>query len=132
MRAAMRWAPRAGWVFVACDQPRVSPAAVAWLLTQRRPGARAVIPVLPGNSEAEPLLAYYDFRMAPALEQVRRPRDLARAAGVDTPLVPAELAQAWRNVNAPAELAACLQDEPTAYCHAKKRREGKESPHAAA
>ena len=35
MRAAMRWAPRAGWLFTACDQPDVSSAAVEWLLSHR-------------------------------------------------------------------------------------------------
>ncbi|OGV65875.1 MAG: molybdopterin-guanine dinucleotide biosynthesis protein B [Lentisphaerae bacterium RIFOXYC12_FULL_60_16] len=105
MRAAMRWAPGAGWMFVACDQPHVSRAAIDWLLTQRRPGVRAVMPVVSGISHPEPLLAYYDFRMAPVLEQVRRPCDLALAVGVAHPLVPAELAQAWRNLNSPVDLA---------------------------
>ncbi len=107
MLAAMRWAPRSGWLFMACDQPHISSAAITWLLAQRRPGVRAVMPVLPGNSEPEPLLAFYDFRMAPALERVRRPRDLARSAGVDTPRVPDEHALAWRNVNSSADLAGC-------------------------
>jgi len=112
MLAAMRWAPYTGWVFVACDQPCVSAAAIEWLLAHRRPGVRAVMPVLPGKSGSEPLLAYYDFRMTSALEQVRRPRDLVRIAGVETPLVPLELARAWRNVNAPADLVGCCGEEP--------------------
>lgn len=104
MRAAMRWAPRAGWLFTACDQPDVSSMAVAWLLSHRRPGVRAVMPVLPGASAPEPLLAYYDFRMAPVVERVRRPRDLADSPGVATPTVPDDLTPAWRNVNSPADL----------------------------
>ncbi len=104
MRAAMRWAPRVGWLFAACDQPEMSSAAVAWLLSHRRPGVRAVMPVLPGASAPEPLLAYYDFRMASAVERARRPRDLADAPGVATPTVPADLAPAWRNVNFPADM----------------------------
>lgn len=104
MRAAMRWAPRVGWLFVACDQPGVSSAAVEWLLSHRRPGVRAVMPALPGASGPEPLLAYYDFRMASAVERVRRPRDLSHAPGVATPGVPGDIAPAWRNVNSPADL----------------------------
>ncbi len=104
MRAAMRWAPRAGWLFFACDQPYVSDAAVAWLLAKRRPGTRAVMPLLPGRPAPEPLGAYYDFRMAPWLERVRRPCDLARGTGVTTPQVPDNLVPAWRNLNSPEDL----------------------------
>lgn len=105
MRAAMRWAPQAGWLFTACDQPDVSSAAVEWLLSHRHPGVRAVMPILPGASDPEPLLAYYDFRMALAVERVRRPRDLADSPGVVTPIVPGDIASAWRNVNSPDDLA---------------------------
>ncbi len=105
MRAAMRWAPHAGWLFAACDQPYATSAAIEWLLARRQPGVRAIMPALPGGSPPEPLLAYYDFRMAAAVERVRRPRDLAGGPGVETPLVPAELAPAWRNVNTPVDLA---------------------------
>jgi molybdopterin-guanine dinucleotide biosynthesis protein A len=104
MRAALRWAPRAGWLFIACDQPGISPAAVEWLLSHRRPGVRAVMPVLPGASDPEPLLAYYDFRMAAAMERVRRPCDMAAAPGVATPTVPGDFTSAWRNINVPADL----------------------------
>lgn len=110
MRAAMRWAPRAGWLFAACDQPDISSAAVEWLLLHRRPGVRAVMPVLPGASDPEPLLAYYDFRMAAAMERVRRPRDLADSPGVATPTVPGDLAPAWRNVNSPKELNVRIRE----------------------
>ncbi len=105
MRAAMRWAPRAGWLFIACDQPDISPAAVEWLLSHRHPGVRAVMPVLPDASDTEPLLAYYDVRMAPVVERVRRPCDLAGATGVATPTVPGNFAPAWRNYNTPEDMA---------------------------
>ncbi len=104
MRAAMRWAPRAGWLFTACDQPGITPAAIAWLLSHRRPAVRAVMPVLPGASHHEPLLAYYDFRMGSAVEQVRRPHDLSDLPGVATPTVPDVLVPSWRNINSPADL----------------------------
>jgi len=105
MRAAMRWAPQSGWLFIACDQPLISPAAIAWLLGQRRPGVRAIMPVLPGRTIPEPLLAWYDFRMAAALETVRRPLDLVSLAGVITPPIPKELAAAWRNFNTPQDVS---------------------------
>lgn len=104
MRAAMRWAPRTGWLFAACDQPDISSGAVEWLLSHRQPGVRAVMPVLPGASAPEPLLAYYDFRMGEAMERVQRPCDLAELPGVATPTVPGDLSPAWRNVNSPVDL----------------------------
>ncbi len=103
LRAAMRWAPGAGWLFVACDQPCVSAPAIEWLLAQRRPGVHAVLPRWTPLSPPEPLLAWYDHRLAPALDCVRRPADLASRPGVATPVIPPHLAAAWRNLNTPAD-----------------------------
>jgi len=101
LRAALRWAPRASWLFVACDLPRLRPEAIAWVLSHRRPGARAVIPRQPDTGWAEPLLAWYDFRMAGAIERASRPMELARCAGVLCPDIPSSLADAWHNANTP-------------------------------
>lgn len=106
MRAAMRWAPLISWFFVPCDLPFLSGDAVRWLLDQRRPGTWAVLPRLPGSPRPEPLLAYYDFRAVTLLGMVHCPSDFAENEKAATPLVPAALADAWKNVNTPADLAA--------------------------
>ena len=108
--AALRWAPGAVWVVAACDLPLVTPEAVAWLLSQRRPGVRAILPIGPGG-RVEPLLAVYEPRAREAVEELAAggalaPRHLRAIPGVHSPPVPAGLASAWRNVNTPADLAA--------------------------
>ena len=109
--ALLRWQPRASWLVVACDQPDIDRDAIHWLLEQRRPGVRGVLPDLRGDGRIEPLLAWYDFRCLPFLEKVAagggpRLSRLAGMTGVITPSPPPELAPAWRNVNTPEELAA--------------------------
>jgi len=106
MRAALRWAPRAAWLFVPCDTPLFTADAARWLLSHRRPGVWAVLPRLPGATRPEPLPAYYDFRAARLLERADRPRSLAAAPHVLQPVIPPALADAWRNVNTPAERRA--------------------------
>jgi len=103
MLAAMRWAPMASWLFVACDMPLISGEAVDWLLSFRAPGVWAVLPRLDGSPRVEPLLAYYNFRSLPCLEQVSVPRGLAGHDNVRSPLVPASLAAAWSNINTPSD-----------------------------
>lgn len=112
MRAAMRWSPDASWLFTACDQPCLSVEALAWLLSRRRPGVRAVMPRLPGQSRPEPLPAWYDFRMAGELEHIDRPSRLGDRSGVEKPTIPPSLAQAWRNLNTPADLACAYAAHP--------------------
>jgi molybdopterin-guanine dinucleotide biosynthesis protein A len=90
---------------------------VRWLLEQRRPGVWAVLPRLSGVSRPEPLLAYYDFRSRPLLEQLAasgcfRAAEIARSSKVMTPVPPAELAKAWTNVNRPEDLADASEDRP--------------------
>jgi molybdenum cofactor guanylyltransferase len=109
--AAMRSAPRTSWLIVACDMPEVSRAAVDWLLGQRRLGVWAVIPRLGEGRPLEPLLAYYDFRARPLLEDLAasghfRPAEIATSNKVITPVPPAHLAMAWTNINRPEDLAA--------------------------
>ena len=105
MLAAMRWRPDASWVFVACDLPRISPAAVKWLLSRRTPGARAILPRLPDCHSVEPLFAWYESRARLLLENSRTPSDLARLSGVLTPEPPPEIATAWANMNTPMDVA---------------------------
>jgi molybdopterin-guanine dinucleotide biosynthesis protein A len=108
--AAMRWAPRAAWVFAACDMPLVRPEAVGWLLEQRRPGRRAILPRVSGR-HIEPLLALYEPQARLLLEAVAAsgraaPSLIADDPAVVSPTPPPHLADAWRSVNTPEELAA--------------------------
>ena len=105
MLAAMRWRPDAAWVFVACDLPRISPAAVQWLLSQRAPGVWAILPRLPDGQSVEPLFACYEPRARQLLEESRAPSDLAQLSSVITPEPPPEIAGAWANMNTPIDVA---------------------------
>jgi len=109
--AAMRWAPWASWLVAACDLPRLSGEALAWLRATRRPGVWATLPRPSGGDGVEPLLAHYDFRAAGLLEALAAegrlaPSLLAGHAKVITPAPPDALAEAWTNVNTPASLGA--------------------------
>ena len=106
MLAAMRWAPAASWLFLPCDVPLLSEAAIRWLIAQRRPGVWGALPLLPGATRPEPLPGYYDWRAARFLERARGPIDLAAERQVAQPPVPPELAGSWRNVNTPDDLLA--------------------------
>lgn len=107
--AAMRWAPRVSWLVAACDLPNLSADAIKWLVSTRRPRVWATMPRLRGSSVAEPMLAHYDFRCLPALQQQAahnnyRLADLALTPGVTCPEIPPHLTAAWNNVNSPADL----------------------------
>jgi molybdopterin-guanine dinucleotide biosynthesis protein A len=106
--AAMRWAPLASWLLVACDLPYLSAEAVQWLLGQRSPGIWAILPALPESFLAEPLLAFYDFRLRPHLEELARFARASLYEVIDHPktlraTAPPELAQAWLDVDTPEE-----------------------------
>jgi molybdopterin-guanine dinucleotide biosynthesis protein A len=105
MLAAMRWRPDASWVFVACDLPRISLAAVEWLLSKRAAGVWAILPQLPDGHRVEPLFACYESQARLRLEDSRAPSDLARLSGVITPEPPPEIAGAWANMNTPMDVA---------------------------
>jgi len=107
LMAALRWAPDAAWLMVACDQPLISAAAVDWLVDQRRPGRWAILPRL-GDGPVEPFLAIYEPQALGLLEGLARsgrwgPRRLAEHANVHCPAPPDELFGSWRNVNTPEE-----------------------------
>jgi len=109
MLSAMRWAPRASWLFAACDMPDISLDAIRWLLDCRAPGVWGVLPALTAGRHVEPLLAYYDFRAAGLFEKMVReksfsPSRLVLNSKIVTPTPPAQFASAWRNVNTQAEL----------------------------
>ena len=108
--AALRWAPRAAWAIAACDLPRLTTEAVAWLLGARAPGRRAVLPATAGG-RIEPLLAVYEPHSRAAVEELiargeLAPRLLRDLPGIASPAVPTHLAGAWLNVNRPSDLNA--------------------------
>ena len=104
MLAAMRWNPLASWLFAACDLPNLSTEAIRWLLSIRTAGVWATMPRLQGAVGVEPLLAHYDYRARLPLEHCLRPSEIAQMPQVRQPTPPAEIAQAWLNVNTPADL----------------------------
>lgn len=106
--AAMRWAPRVTWLPLACDLPDVTEEALSWLLNLRKPGTWATLPSVTKNT-CEPLLAWYDFRALPLLEEHVahnnfRPNAIASHPKVSTPEPPEHLKPCWRNVNTKEDL----------------------------
>jgi molybdopterin-guanine dinucleotide biosynthesis protein MobB len=106
--AAARW-ERVGWTIAACDLPRLDADAVAWLLAQRRPGRWVVLPRVDGVGQ--PLLAVYEPQALALLERIAAaegagPSRLEGLPHVAMPEPPPELADRWRGVNTPEELAA--------------------------
>lgn len=93
--AAMRWQPYASWIMMASDMPEITPASIEWLLDQRGPGVRAVLPQLADNSEPEPLFAYYDFRAKSFLEPLECPLPIISRDGVATPIPSISVQDAW-------------------------------------
>ncbi len=114
--AVLRWQPAVSWLLVACDQPAIDPRAFSWLKSRRKPGVRAIMPDLRGDGRVEPLLAWYDCRSRPLVEELAaggclRPGGLVGRPGVITPQPPADLRGSWRNVNTPDELNSLLKQE---------------------
>jgi molybdopterin-guanine dinucleotide biosynthesis protein A len=107
--AAMRWAPRASWLAAACDLPQLCGDALAWLLSTRAPGVWACLPRLPATCGVEPLLAHYDFRARPYLEELAARGEFSLTAlsacpTTITPAPPPHLVPSWRNANRPEDL----------------------------
>jgi molybdopterin-guanine dinucleotide biosynthesis protein A len=98
------------WLIVACDLPLFRAAAAAWLLDQRAADRRAILPRV-GGTHVEPLGALYEPAVVDSLRRLAASgsqslQPLADTPGVVTPTPPPALAEAWRNVNTPDELAA--------------------------
>ncbi len=107
--SAMRWAPTASWLVMACDMPDISENAVKWLLSQRKPGVWAILPRLAGEKGIEPLLAHYDFRSHELLEQLaaagnHRLHKISDSEKIISPTPPEDIAPSWRNINYSHEL----------------------------
>lgn len=113
--AAMRWVPKSAWVVAACDMPWISRDAVRWLIHQRRPGTWGVLP-RSGEGRIEPLLAVYEPHARSPLEGQAAAgrwglRHLAESPRIRCPIPPAELADAWVNVNTPDEMSRSLRSD---------------------
>ena len=107
--SAMRWAPYASWLVTACDLPGLSLDSLQWLLSTRRPGVWATLPMLRGSGRGEPLLAHYDFRAHVLLEKLAAesifsPVKIAGNSKVIKVTPPEQLVSAWRNINTKDEL----------------------------
>ncbi|MDP3478831.1 MAG: NTP transferase domain-containing protein [Desulfoprunum sp.] len=107
--SAMRWQPEVSWLVVACDMPSLSPESLQWLIDSRQPGRWGTVPRRSADSHVEPLLAHYDRRCRSIFEEVLaagslRIGDVAGHAKIATPVIPAQFAQAWDNINTPEEL----------------------------
>lgn len=107
--SAMRTFPWQTILACACDMPEITVDALRWLLSQRRPGRRAVIPQVDGRYQ--PLLALYDFRIFSACEAMASQRkwrlsSLAEMGGAYVVEPPPALCGTWRNVNSPEMLSS--------------------------
>ena len=108
--AALAHRPQAAWVVLACDLPRVTPEAVAWLLAERVKGSIGVMPRT-ADGNLHPLFALYEPQASAPLRSLASsgkaaPRRLATMHGVHTPRPPLELEPCWTNANRPGDLAA--------------------------
>ncbi|MCH8819841.1 MAG: molybdopterin-guanine dinucleotide biosynthesis protein B [Acidobacteria bacterium] len=108
--SAMRWAPHASWLVVACDLPLLSGPALEWLLSTRSPGVWATLPQFKGSGRRlESLLAHYDYRARQLIEDLATQDEfslsqLGSHQKVITPDPPLALAPAWQDVDTPAQL----------------------------
>lgn len=113
--AAMRWQPRARWLFAACDTPLLIHDALTWIVAQGRPGVWAVLPRRRAGGTPEPFPGLYDFRALLALEAVLGPSHLASHPAALTPTIPAYLRPAWRNLNTPRAAKSVSTTVKTAF-----------------
>ncbi len=114
--AASRWQPMVSWLLVACDMPNLCIEAIQWLLGNRHAGCWGLVPQLAGSTRAEPLLAWYDYRAGPILEEQLarknlRISDVAAHPKIENPVIPEHLRQSWKNINTPEQLSAFAQNQ---------------------
>jgi molybdopterin-guanine dinucleotide biosynthesis protein A len=108
--AVFRHQPGVSWLVAACDLPCLEGEALAWLLSCRGPGVRAVLPDLAGDGRVEPLLAYYDCHCGQLLEElaasgISKLSGLVGRPGIVTGRPPLHLQGSWRNMNSPEDIA---------------------------
>ena len=93
-----------GVILLACDMPRMSSEAIAWLLTHVDDGSRGV--VVRNGDRLEPLFAFYPLALLEEIGSMirdgrHRLRDLLSSFTIID--APGALRPALRNVNTPAE-----------------------------
>ncbi len=108
--AVMRWNPQASWLVCACDMPLIDKTAISWLLEERKPGRWGVVPRHPETGKLEPLFAYYDARCRNLFETLVQAGEMrlgviAESEKIHTPVLPTDLAEAWKNCNTPDDVA---------------------------
>lgn len=102
--------PEAAWLVLSCDQPLLSPASLAWLIGERRPGRIAVFPQLEAG-RIEPFPGLFEPASRPRLAALAEPgsrgslQPLGDLAEVRVVPVPARFAGELRGANTPAEWA---------------------------
>ncbi|HVP11109.1 MAG TPA: molybdopterin-guanine dinucleotide biosynthesis protein B [Phycisphaerae bacterium] len=114
--AALRWAPSAAWLMLACDLPRLQTVALDWLLGQRAPGRWVVLPRLSPEG-VEPLFALYEPQIRGVLDGyaargITSLQELTRERAVHAPLIPSELRACWTDVDTPEQLDRLRDDDP--------------------
>ena len=107
--ALVKHRPYTSWLVLACDMPYITEQSIAWLLAQRKNRYRAVLPRNPVTGRSEPLLAWYDYRCSPLVENLiasgsRKISELGSTELVYQPGIPDHLVDGWRNVNYPGDL----------------------------
>jgi molybdopterin-guanine dinucleotide biosynthesis protein A len=118
--SATRWNPSVNWLLTACDMPKISTAAVSWLLDGRRAGCWGRVPRLADADFCEPLFALYDFRAGQLFEQQfldgsLRIGDAAQHLKIDNPVIPESLGDCWGNINTPEQLARMADEKRDHY-----------------
>ncbi|MBI1390794.1 MAG: NTP transferase domain-containing protein [bacterium] len=104
--AAMRWAPQAAWLFLACDMPLMSAAALQWLISQREPGVWAVIPR--DRDGLHPLGAIYEPNMRDVFETHVKQGNFSLHHAAQHPKtkivdIPNQFRDSWTNCNTEEE-----------------------------
>lgn len=113
MLSAFRWSPDSAWIISSVDMPLMNKEAWKWLLSQRKPGAWAVLPKIKGSRGVETTGAIYEpmiFEHVEALAADGRAslQEIAKHGKVITPVIPESLSRAWANVNTPGEWGKIL------------------------
>ena len=109
--AAMRSAPDARWLLLACDLPALDERGLRFVLAHASPEACGVMPRRSTDATPEPLGALYDPRLTDVIEERARSGRfglwrLGDDPRVATPILPVELLSQWRDADTVEDAAA--------------------------
>jgi len=111
---ALEARPGAAILAAACDQPRLTSEALAWLVAQRRPGAIAVVARRDAGG-IEPVPGLFEPTSRAVLAELSATggslQRLAERSDVVVAPLPEQLATAWTSVDRPSDLESL--DPPT-------------------